>query len=844
MKTLFLFFLLITTSLSFGREVKNLSELSKKPLSITKIDLSNKGLTEFPFQILECKNVVEINLSNNGITKLPLGVSMLEKLKNLNLSTNQGLDINSLDLILKDAVFELTSINLANCDLIFCADELGKQTTLKNIDLSHNNLKTLPYSYTKLNQLNTANLSDNYFTDISWLIKFWWNIQNLNLINNKDYKTDNLLFELSFFDNINKVKLSNLVSFSSLKSIPITDFTLKNSFISNFNIEEKKNSVKRIKFSNCQFDLENIEKNTSLYQHYDFVSFEFIDNKYLMQIKLVNADSIVFKNCDLTKNMFENLNDNVSFIDVRSAKVDDETIKFIQNKYPNIKISTKENVPLTNTIKPPFAQVKIPTQSLNLNALNGDTLSFDNTKIMVPANAFKTKNGQIYNGKVNVKVREFMTPEDIFFSGIPMGIEEDGETFMFSSGGMIEINALTENGDTLDLNKNLTVAINTNSTDDNMNLYYLDENGVWQNKGKDKIIQPFRYDTKILDSIAGQNFRSMVNQNVLYVKARSIPSYTKLKRSNSFTVDFTQLATSDRIFSDESFIYIPHESPEIKFLSKSRLKYYGDSAKFYMQKLDDIKKECKTTYKEIYLNNSKDYTVNGPEFINDIELVPDFEKDVFLLNFTFKGEKISIPMILNLRNGRIKTELRYNKRFFDQYKRAIRKRENSKRKGQFKVNAWLNMRAKNLKESVIEREKKRQKLLYENQALFDSKVSETSLSRVFQISNFGIFNCDVKSRMKSPKVVGNKFYGKVKIENPPQQIIVIDYDINGTVTFNEPKKAFFDKASASIIVVFFTQTLVGIYKTWVNKNDENGVEVKLLNTKGMTTEQMFNMIHR
>jgi len=178
-KILFVYFLLSSYVLFSQNQIP-------QPSSITKIDLSNKGLTEFPIEILKYKNLVELDLSNNGLKSIPVELSELKNLKYLNLSLNQGLNQVDLKVVLNNAKFNLTVLDLSNCDLVDLPENLGNQTDLRELYLSHNNLISLPYSYTELNKLTKVDLSNNYFNDLNWLIKFWWNIKYINLKNNKE----------------------------------------------------------------------------------------------------------------------------------------------------------------------------------------------------------------------------------------------------------------------------------------------------------------------------------------------------------------------------------------------------------------------------------------------------------------------------------------------------------------------------------------------------------------------------------------------------------------------------------------------------------------------------------
>lgn len=72
-----------------GRVYTSLDEVrAESPMQVTRLDLSDKELKNFPGDIYDLKNLESLNLSNNEITKLPDDICDFRKLKELNLSNN------------------------------------------------------------------------------------------------------------------------------------------------------------------------------------------------------------------------------------------------------------------------------------------------------------------------------------------------------------------------------------------------------------------------------------------------------------------------------------------------------------------------------------------------------------------------------------------------------------------------------------------------------------------------------------------------------------------------------------------------------------------------------------
>src|SRR5690606_26700805 len=112
---------------------------------ITEIDFSNKGLSEFPKEILKCKNLVSLNLADNGIIRLPIALAQFKHLESLNLSGNQSLSFVDLDELFKNAAFQLNELSLNDCELGFLPQEIGRQKQLKKLEVRGNILNNLPY---------------------------------------------------------------------------------------------------------------------------------------------------------------------------------------------------------------------------------------------------------------------------------------------------------------------------------------------------------------------------------------------------------------------------------------------------------------------------------------------------------------------------------------------------------------------------------------------------------------------------------------------------------------------------------------------------------------------------
>jgi hypothetical protein len=143
-----------------------------------------------------------------------------------------------------------------------------------------------------------------------------------------------------------------------------------------------------------------------------------------------------------------------------------------------------------SAIVPPLNGTNVPYETFSFNATTGDTLYTLNGSIIVfPGNAVLNGRGEIVNGNIEVRTREFNDPFDFSIAGIPMDYDSAGTKYNFISSGMIDISAY-QNGELLQVNPAAKPQLNLVSTNKELetNLYKLDTiNGNWVNKGKDEV---------------------------------------------------------------------------------------------------------------------------------------------------------------------------------------------------------------------------------------------------------------------------------------------------------------------------------------------------------------------
>lgn len=123
--------------------------------TITKLDLSFKGITKLPPEIGCLENITEINLSYNSLKAMPKEIKEIPNLQMLNLGYNQFTVIPDTVLNLK----ELEFLNLEANMIKEVPTHIGNLPKLEYLNLFANQITQLPvefYSLTKLKHLNMA----------------------------------------------------------------------------------------------------------------------------------------------------------------------------------------------------------------------------------------------------------------------------------------------------------------------------------------------------------------------------------------------------------------------------------------------------------------------------------------------------------------------------------------------------------------------------------------------------------------------------------------------------------------------------------------------------------------
>jgi OmpA family len=152
-----------------------------------------------------------------------------------------------------------------------------------------------------------------------------------------------------------------------------------------------------------------------------------------------------------------------------------------QNRRVTVKIQKKFDDKLS------IGGFTIEEKNFTFSTENAQKLDYPSgTVIEIPENAFVDKNGNPVTGDVQVSYIEYRNPVDFILGNIPMDYNQDGEKFVFNSGGMFKIKA-THQGEEVFLGKDKNINLDFPLTEDlpDLNFYRFDETtNQWKEEAK------------------------------------------------------------------------------------------------------------------------------------------------------------------------------------------------------------------------------------------------------------------------------------------------------------------------------------------------------------------------
>jgi hypothetical protein len=338
------------------------------------------------------------------------------------------------------------------------------------------------------------------------------------------------------------------------------------------------------------------------------------------------------------------------------------------------------------------------------------------TKITIPANTLIDGDGELVQGDVVLKYREFLNQKDIFQSGIPMLYKEGTEERVFESGGMFELLAY-QNDKPIYIapDKLVQVDLASKQVGDNFNVYYYSANdSTWIDKGKDK--HGFSAEQRA-------SVDSLLRTGEVYAEVVQIE-----KESKSAAERLSKIQKSKPIAPVVAAESKPSFTIEVNY------KHFPELQAMHGVKFQVSDKE--TNFKPAYASeiwNSATISRGDEsnEFFTCFENIKQGEK-CFLTNPVIEKQNLAMA----------------NKRYDVLMETYLFKKDSA-----VKRLAWL-------KERMAKRVQKLAELrivALNNRNVPLSQALENTVTRRFQIENFGIWNSDCAQKLPSEAIVKAKF---------------------------------------------------------------------------------------
>jgi hypothetical protein len=630
----------------------------QEPGKVITLDLSYSNLTSLPEEVKEFKNMEGLFVQFNNIKVLPAWLNGINALQRIIINDNYDLDLaHSLDNIKNT---KLHYLNVSNCNIPSIPLEIVYFTGLQDLDFSGNAIVVVPKYLGELDSLTRLDLSKNRITSVSPGI---WNCSSLNYIDLSGSTISGIDTVLAIFSAMPTLKQlniqytpSSLWSELSLDKLNIAGGIIDDKFMTN-DLQAKSISLSDISISSPNTFFKGFAVNTQV-KKLDFSNCVFT-GPITSVSSCKNVQEMKFQECSVTD--FSPLSSlpNLKTLAVYGSKAGPQVMQDIRTRLAGTNIYTDEEsfYPFSAG---PVPNIQVPVLHTVINASAPATFATNNVSLQIPANAFKTKSGEIITGNVQLNYREFFDPLTIAFSGINMKMDTNNNGNYMASAGMFELSA-SQNGKELVLapNKQIAVEVNATQTGNDFGLFKTEENNTWtiidkqipiaSQPGRKRYIygnrppSPPNYYIERPEIVVGtgENFTININR-----WNRGNPNYHK---------------GSDKIKFDE-----------ISFLDKYDFTYIGKEPKHYRRQLDSIAKlmDVRTTSRK----------VNSilPAQIEEYIVEPDVANDYYNLKLKFRGKYYTYPVIL-AENGQGNQNIQnLNKRFYADWTKLKTKKKKSK----------------------------------------------------------------------------------------------------------------------------------------------------------------------
>ncbi len=483
--------------------------------------------------------------------------------------------------------------------------------------------------------------------------------------------------------------------------------------------------------------------------------------------------------------------------------------------------NTQNSKPNKAFIAPPISKLNVPYQKFNLKSEQGATFKTQsNSKIIVPKNAFVNKKGENIIGDVEIQFREFHNQADIIASGIPMKYDSAGIQSHLESAGMIDIKGYQNNEPVfIHPKKQITVELQSTQLADKFNMYALDTIAKnWTYLHRDNSLQGLTLknrqeglkekDNVVTESITTKAIQKQIDaippkieiEKVVYSK-----KINQLPKANEPTKPSKAIEGRPQFQLDVN----AKEFPELATFNNMVFEV-GSENKNYNSKLSEI------TWSSATISEGSQ---KGKNYLLTLKLRERIEKLIVYPALTGKDYDNAIKA--------------YDTKF-NEYKNVLAKRiaDEKRLKEEFeKKQAEYLAEQKKLTDDLIkERIKIRQEQEQQLANQFKSIGNQQKVTRIFMVSNFGIYNSDCPNSMPKGEVLQPTYLvnGNTPVINLTfTYLICKDKNLVYNLNSNEPLR-FNPNEQYSLCIIANGKTYICDNETFANNtaNKQNKISLK------------------
>jgi hypothetical protein len=378
-------------------------------------------------------------------------------------------------------------------------------------------------------------------------------------------------------------------------------------------------------------------------------------------------------------------------------------------------------------IKPPIDKVKMNYSRYKVdNTKGGEIKHHSGSKIKILKNSLVNKQGELITGEVEILYRELHDQADIIAGGIPMVYDSAGTKYTFESAGMFDIRGL-QNGEPVFVKEGspISVEFNSKQSADKFNQYYLDT----------------------------------LAKNWKYLKRDDLPK-TEIKASSTETAKAIKKVEAKY---GPAIAAIPKRVDSVKVVYTRKIEKLPKPAEPLKPNKSSGRPqfELDVDYKEFpelaaYKNALFEIGIENKNFSQDLAKIiwssadisegPQKGRNYWLtLKLRERTEKLVVYPVLN--GADYETAIGKYEEKFEKYKdlQAKREAEEKKLKAEMEAKqASFLAEQKRLKEEYLKEQIRisRQQEASLNNQIAAGNTGATGITRIFQVSRFGIFNSD------------------------------------------------------------------------------------------------------